>query len=132
MVPLKSSVKHGISLVKRELVQDGARQFRGAPVMRDSCVLWWSHAVVPMVCGQAQQGATHHVGMMGRTLPGDQWPWKATLGVENSLSPGAVELGAGLLFTPGCLELKVHDQAGARLGCRRISKCFERLIHHQH
>lgn len=46
--------------------------------MRDPCVLWWSHAV-----GQAQ-GATHHVRVMGRTLPGGQWPCKATLGVSSA------------------------------------------------
>lgn len=65
-------------------MQDGAGQLRGAPVTRDPCVLWWSGAVAPVVCGQAQQGATHHVGVMGRTMPGGQWPHKATLGVSSA------------------------------------------------
>lgn len=65
-------------LVRRELVQDGARQLRGAAV-----------AGIPACCGVLMQWyqwfvATHHVGEMGRTLPGGQWPCKAALSVSSA------------------------------------------------
>lgn len=78
-------------------------------------MLWCSHAVVPVDCGHTpcggdgQNPAWRSVAMQGSP--------QCEL-CRGHLSPGAAELGAGLLFTPGCqerepcLEPRVCDQAG--------------------
>lgn len=60
-------------------------------------------------------------------VAGDDCPRDSRAG---SRAPACTQaVGEGAL--PWHRELRVCDQAGSRLGCRRIGDCFERLICHQ-